>query len=182
MKQRATTEEGSANYYSIVNSPVGELMLAADASALTGLYFFGRDHIPSASDQWTLKPRHPILLQAATQLEEYFAGKRTRFSIPLHLTGTDFQEKVWQEIALIPYGQTISYSELAERAGAPQAIRAAGTTTGRNPVSIIVPCHRVMGKNGSMSGFAGGLEKKQYLLQLENAVPKQEKLLPGFAR
>ena len=180
MKTGETPEENLPINYSTIKSPVGDLMLVGDASDLIGLYFFACDHIPAASNQWSLKPKHPVLQQAAAQLDEYFAGKRTRFSIPLRLTGTDFQEKVWQEIALIPYGQTISYSELAERAGAPQAVRAAGTTTGRNPVSIIVPCHRVMGKNGSMTGFAGGLEKKRYLLELENSIPKPEKLLPGF--
>ena len=91
-------------------------------------------------------PEHPVLRQAAKQLQEYFAGKRRNFSLPLRLAGTDFQRRVWREIALIPYGETINYGELAKRAGAPQAIRAAGTNTGRNPLSIIIPCHRVDGK------------------------------------
>ena len=154
-------------YYSIVKSPINDLMLVADDSALTGLYFAGREHIPAASKQWKLNARHPVLKQAAKQLQEYFAGKRTEFSVLLRLAGTDFQQRVWREISLIPYGETISYSDLAKRAGAPQAIRAAGTNTGRNPVSIIIPCHRVVGKNGTMRGFAGGLEKKRRLLELE---------------
>src|SRR5262249_49580642 len=87
----------------------------------------------------------------------------------LRPTGTDFQEKIWQQIARIPYGKTISYSELAKRAGAPEAVRAAGTSTGRNPVAILIPCHRVVGKNGSMGGFAGGLERKHHLLELESS-------------
>ena len=157
------------NDYSIIKSPIDDLMLVADASALTGVYFFGGDHIPAASNRWALNPQHPILRQAAKQLREYFAGKRESFSLPLRLAGTDFQRKVWREIALIPYGKTASYSDLAKRAGAPQAIRAAGTSTGRNPVSIIIPCHRVMGKNGGLCGFAGGLERKRYLLELENS-------------
>jgi methylated-DNA-[protein]-cysteine S-methyltransferase len=167
MKQRAATEENIMNYYSVVKSPIDDLMLVADASALTGLYFVGCNHIPAACDRWTLNAQHPVLQQAAKQLREYFAGKKRGFSVPLHLAGTDFQERVWREIARIPYGETISYSDLAERAGAPQAIRAAGTNTGRNPLSIIIPCHRVLRKNGGMCGFAGGLERKRYLLELE---------------
>ena len=96
-------------------------------------------------------------------------GKGKSFSVPLRLSGTDFQKRVWREIALIPYGETLSYSELAKRAGAPHAVRAAGRSTGRNPVSIIIPCHRVVGKNGNMCGFAGGLEKKRHLLELESS-------------
>jgi len=165
MKQTKTTN--IMNYYSIIKSPIDDLILVTDESALTGLYFAGCDHIPAASKGWTLNARHPVLLQAAMQLQEYFAGKRMSFSLPLRLAGTDFQQRVWREIARIPYGETASYSDLAKRAGAPLAIRAAGMNTGRNPVSIIIPCHRVMGKNGSLCGFAGGLERKQYLLELE---------------
>src|SRR5262245_37140544 len=153
--------------YSVVKSPLGDLMLVADASSLLGLYFVGCDHLPSASGRWVLDPQHPVLQKAAKQLQEYFARKRESFSLPLRLAGTDFQQRVWRQIALIPYGETISYSDLAKRAGAPQAIRAAGTTTGRNPVSIIIPCHRVMGKNGRLCGFAGGLNRKRCLLELE---------------
>ncbi len=157
------------NYYSVIKSPIGDLMLVADASAVTGLYFAGHDHIPAESKHWILNGEHSVLRQVAKQLQEYFAGKRRIFSVPLRLAGTDFQQKVWREIALIPYGKTISYSDLAKRAGAPRAIRAAGTTTGRNPVSIIIPCHRVMGKDGGLCGFAGGLERKRHLLELENS-------------
>jgi methylated-DNA-[protein]-cysteine S-methyltransferase len=159
--------KNSVKYYCIIKSPVNDLMLVADDSALTGLYFAGCDHIPVASQHWTPNARHPVLKQTAKQLQEYFTGKRTSFSLPLRLTGTDFQEKIWRQIALIPCEKTISYSELAKRAGAPQAIRAVGTATGRNPLSIVIPCHRVMGKNGSLCGFAGGLAKKQQLLELE---------------
>lgn len=157
------------NYYAIIKSPLGELLPVADAAALTGLYFAGCQHIPAASKQWQRHDAHPILRLAEKQLQEYFAGKREKFSLPLRLTGTDFQENVWRQIALIPYGETISYSDLASRAGKPGAIRAAGTSTGRNPISIIVPCHRVVGKNGSLHGFAGGLERKRQLLRLENS-------------
>ncbi len=153
--------------YSIIKSLVGDLMLVADGSALTGLYFGGCQHVPAESKRWTLNAQHPVIEKTAKQLNEYFEGKRTSFLLPMRLAGTDFQEKIWRQIALIPYGKRISYSELANRAGAPQAIRAAGTATGQNPLSIIIPCHRVMGKNGGMCGFAGGLERKRLLLELE---------------
>ena len=156
------------NHYSILKSPIGELMLVADDSALTGIYFVGCDHMPAASKGWKLDARHPVLQQAAKQLQEYFAGKREAFSVPLRSVGTDFQKSVWRQIARIGYGKTLSYSDLAKRAGAPEAVRAAGTATGRNPLAIIVPCHRVVEKNGGMGGFAGGLERKRHLLGIEN--------------
>ena len=168
MKRIETKKEKDMQYYSIVQSPVGDLTLVADNGALTGVYFAGRDRIPGASKRWTRDARPPVLREAAKQLREYFAGKRKSFSLPLRLAGTDFQRRVWREIARIPYGETVSYSALAERAGAPLAVRAAGTSTGRNPAAIVVPCHRVMGKNGDLCGFGGGLERKRYLLKLEN--------------
>ena len=155
------------SYYSLLSTPIGELLLTADAMALTGVYFAGCDHIPAASRSWKRKPHHAILRQTADQLQEYFAGARQNFSLALQLTGTSFQKAVWREIARIPYGETMTYSELAQCAGAPRAIRAAGTSTGRNPVSIIIPCHRVVGKGGTLRGFAGGLERKRQLLELE---------------
>jgi methylated-DNA-[protein]-cysteine S-methyltransferase len=153
--------------FSTVSSPVGKLMLVADDSALTGLYFLECDHTPPDTRRWRHDPDHPLLRQTETELREYFDGSRQRFSLAVRPSGTQFQESVWREIARIPYGETISYSELASRAGAPQAVRAAGTSTGRNPVSIVIPCHRVMGKNGSMCGFGGGLDRKRFLLELE---------------
>src|SRR4051812_25101331 len=104
------------NYYSIIHSPIDDLMLVADDSGLTGVYFVGCDHIPAASSRWTHHGQHPVLQQAAGQLEEYFERKREGFSLPLHLAGTDFQQSVWREIARIPYGETVNYSELAKRA------------------------------------------------------------------
>src|ERR1017187_1342677 len=175
MKQTEKTGENIVNYYSLINSPIGDLMLVADASTLTGLYFVGCNHIPAASKGWALNAQLPVLRQAAKQLQEYFTGTRDNFSVPLRIAGTDFQEKIWREIAIIPYGETISYSDLAKRAGEPEAIRAAGTNTGRNPVAIIIPCHRVVGKNGGMGGFAGGLERKRLLLKLENSTTKPVK-------
>ncbi len=155
--------------YSIIKTPLDNLMLVANATELTGIYFVGCEHIPAAHKGWKRDARHPVLRKAEAQLQEYFAGKRTEFSLPLRLDGTGFQQRVWREIALIPHGKTISYSELARKAGAARAIRAAGTSTGRNPIGVIIPCHRVVGKNGGMGGYAGGLERKRYLLELENA-------------
>jgi methylated-DNA-[protein]-cysteine S-methyltransferase len=162
------TDTKLINEYSMIQSELGNLMLVTDGSALTGLYFAGCDHVPASRKHWKRNDQHPVLQLAAGQLGEYFAGKRTRFSVPLRLNGTEFQESIWREIARVPYGQTITYSELAGRAGASQAVRATGTTTGRNPISIIVPCHRIVGKDGAMCGFAGGLERKRRLLELEN--------------
>ena len=153
--------------YSIIKTPVGDLMLVANASELIGLYFCDCDHVSPKKRGSTLDPKHAVLRQATVQLQEYFDGKRTRFTLPLHFSGSNFQERVWQEIARIPYGKTISYSELARRAGKPQAIRAAGTNTGRNPLGIVIPCHRVLAKDGGIGGYAGGLERKRHLLELE---------------
>ena len=154
-----------------MQSPIGELLLVADESAFTGVYYAGRKHIPAIHKNWKTDWKNPILKEAVAQLKDYFAGKRDEFDLPLRMTGTGFQEKVWKEIARIPFGETLTYSELARRVGSPTAIRAAGASTGRNPMSIIVPCHRVVGKNGSLTGFAGGLERKRHLLKLENALP-----------
>lgn len=167
MKQ--TIEGQNEKSYSIIQSPIDDLMLVADNSGLAGVYFVGCKHLPAASNRWKHSPEHSLLLQAKEQLQEYFAGKRKSFSLPLSLDGTDFQQRIWRQIALIPYGRTVSYSDLAKRAGAPHAVRAAGTSTGRNPVAIVIPCHRVVGKDGGICGFAGGLSRKRYLLELENA-------------
>ncbi len=153
--------------YSTLKTALGDVLLVANESKLIGLYFDGHDHVPETRKTWTLEPKHPVLQEATRQLNEFFAGKRTEFSLPLHASGTEFQERVWREIARIPYGETISYSELARRAGNPKAVRAAGMNTGRNPLGILVPCHRVVGKNGAITGFAGGLSWKQHLLDLE---------------
>jgi methylated-DNA-[protein]-cysteine S-methyltransferase len=162
MKKNNSDERAVA--FTIVKSPIDDLLLVADDTALIGLYFAGL----SPNSDWTRNSSHPILQKTATQLADYFAGKLKTFSIPTRLDGTEFQKKIWYEIARIPYGKTVSYSDLAISAGNPQAIRAAGTSTGRNPISIIVPCHRVVGKNGAMCGFGGGLPRKQFLLNLEN--------------
>jgi methylated-DNA-[protein]-cysteine S-methyltransferase len=153
--------------YCILKQPLGDLLLVANETELIGLYFDRHSRFPTGRSGWKLDPQHPVLREARKQLDEYFVGKRTRFSLPLHFRGTEFQERVWREIWRIPYGQTISYGELARRAGKPRAIRAAGMNTGKNPLGIVIPCHRVIGKDGSITGFAGGLEWKRHLLNLE---------------
>ncbi len=155
-------------FYSILKtSSLGDLLLVANPTHLTGIYFFDRRHSPAVQSDWKLAPRQAVLKQAREQLQAYLKKADGHFSLPVHFSGTDFQQRVWREIAKIPFGQTITYSELATRAGAPEAIRAAGTATGKNPLSIVIPCHRVVGKNATLRGYAGGLERKRHLLELE---------------
>ncbi len=147
-----------------VPSPVGELLLTTDGKALTGLYFDNEHGLTGAAER---DDSHPVFKTTAKQLKEYFAGKRTEFDVPLQPTGTEFQLNVWLALREIPYGQTISYGEQAKRIGRPTGSRAVGTANGRNPISIIVPCHRVIGANGSLTGYGGGLARKELLLALE---------------
>ncbi len=148
-------------------SPLGELVLAASAHGLCGLYFEQHRYF-GGTDGWRHDPDHIHLRMTAQQLDAYFAGSRTSFDVPLDLTGTAFQLSVWQALGQIGYGTTSSYGMQAERIGRPTAVRATGTAIGRNPVSIVVPCHRVLGQHGALSGYAGGLERKQFLLELES--------------
>ena len=161
--------------YLILNTAVlGDLLLTANATKLTGIYFADREHAPEIQKDWQLDPRHEVLRLAGDQLRDFLNGRRNSFTVDLDAVGTDFQREVWRQIALIPFGETITYSELAKRAGAPNAVRAAGTATGRNPHSIIVPCHRVIGKSGTKGGYAGGLDRKRQLLRLEMGLPEGE--------
>jgi methylated-DNA-[protein]-cysteine S-methyltransferase len=155
------------SYTYLKTQMLGELLLVATSTHLVGIYFPNHKHGPKLPDDWELNPKHPILRQAGAEIQEYLNGKRTSFAVPISFEGTGFQHEIWKQIALIPFGETITYSELAQRAKAPQAVRAAGAATGRNPLSIIVPCHRIVGKNGSMTGFAGGLDRKRSLLKIE---------------
>ncbi len=148
-------------------SPLGELVLAATARGLSGLYF-GQHRYFRGTDGWRHDPAQRHLRTTARQLDDYFAGSRTAFEVPLDLTGTAFQLSVWQSLGQIGYGITSSYRMQAEQIGRPTAVRATGTAIGRNPVSIVVPCHRVLGQHGALSGYAGGLERKQFLLDLES--------------
>jgi methylated-DNA-[protein]-cysteine S-methyltransferase len=150
-----------------IQSPVGRLLLAGDGVRLQHIHFqTGRRDLRPAAD-WVRDPRK--FARVIVQLEEYFAGKSKRFDVALGAKGTDFQHIVWNALVRIPYGETVSYGELARRIGHPQASRAVGLANGANPLPIIVPCHRVIGSNGSLTGFGGGLEVKRRLLELEGA-------------
>jgi len=150
-------------------SPLGELLLAADADGLAGAWFVGQQHQPDAQ-AWRRQADHPLLLQAQTQITQYLAGARQTFDVPLSLKqGTAFQQRVWQALQAIPFGQTRSYSDIAQALGAPQAVRAVGAAIGRNPWIMLVPCHRVLGAKGALTGYAAGLARKQSLLSLEAA-------------
>jgi methylated-DNA-[protein]-cysteine S-methyltransferase len=148
-------------------SPLGTMLLAASDRGLAGVWFVGQRHGPDASG-WREDPQHPVLVEAIAQLRAYFAGERVTFDLPLDLqAGTAFQQSVWDALRTIPRGGTTSYAELARRVGKPKAARAIGAAVGRNPVSIVVPCHRVLGTDGTLTGYAGGLERKTALLRLE---------------
>lgn len=151
-------------------SPLGPMVVAATGKGLAGLWFEGQRHMPENS-AWPHRPAHPVLARAVAQLADYFAGRRSHFDLPLDLQGgTAFQQAVWAALLNIPSGATTSYGDLSGRIGKPAAVRAVGAAVGRNPLSIIVPCHRVLGKDGSLTGYAGGLERKSALLQLEGAL------------
>jgi len=151
-------------------SPLGTIIVAATSRGLAGLWFEGQKHQPDMNG-WPEDPRHPVLLQAMAQLDEYFAGKRERFELPLDLQrGTPFQQSVWRALLAIPAGGTSSYARICHAIGKPAAARAVGAAVGRNPLSIVVPCHRVLGTDGSLTGYAGGLQRKSALLQLEGAL------------
>jgi methylated-DNA-[protein]-cysteine S-methyltransferase len=156
-------------YYTTIGSPVGPLLLTSDGSALTGVSMTDQRHGPAIGADSIEDRSVSPLVEAARQLCEYFEGRRTEFSLPLAEAGTDFQRRVWLELTRIPYGETISYGELARRIGNPKAMRAVGLANGRNPWGIVVPCHRVIGADGSLTGYGGGLERKQILLSLERA-------------
>ncbi len=152
------------------DSPLGTMIVAATGRGLAGVWFEGQRHLPDTS-RWPHQPRQPVLRMAVAQLAEYFAGQRTAFDLPLDLQGgTVFQQSVWQALLAIPRGATTSYASLSRRIGQPAAVRAVGAAVGRNPLSIVVPCHRVVGADGSLTGYAGGLERKSALLQLEGAL------------
>jgi methylated-DNA-[protein]-cysteine S-methyltransferase len=154
--------------YDQFDTPHGTMLIAATEKGLAGVYFKGQKYFPKKPG-WQRDARHPVLRQARRELMEYFAGKRKRFDVALDPQGTPFQRSVWKSIAKVDFGRTITYGELAQRAGHPGSARAAGAATGRNPLSVIVPCHRIMGSDGSLTGYAGGLNRKRALLALEGA-------------
>jgi len=151
-------------YYSRIDSPVGPLLLAVSQGGLVALEFGAAN----VGDGWVESAKK--IAPYARQLEEYFAGRRRRFDLPLDLRGTDFQKRCWQELLKIPYGETRSYADIARAIGNPSAVRAVGLANGQNPIAIIVPCHRVIGSDCSLTGYGGGLETKRKLLELEGAL------------
>jgi methylated-DNA-[protein]-cysteine S-methyltransferase len=155
--------------YKTMQSPVGELKLVASDKGLAGVLWendksWRVPHLKSAVED----KAHPVLWEAERQLNEYFAGTRKEFTLPLEFTGTDFNKKVWEALLTIPYGETRTYGQIAQQIGEPDTARAVGVANAKNPLSIVAPCHRVMGAKGKLTGFAGGLEAKAYLLNLES--------------
>ena len=156
-------------YYDLYESPHGRILLVASDEGLSGVYFDGQKYHPQLAAAGRHDASNALLRQAKCELAEYFGGERKRFETALAPAGTPFQRRVWRAISTVDFGTTIAYGELARRAGCPGSARAAGAATGRNPIGIIVPCHRIVGANGSLTGYAGGLEKKRALLVLEGA-------------
>jgi methylated-DNA-[protein]-cysteine S-methyltransferase len=153
-----------------MDSPVGALKLVAHDQALVAVMWDNEDHKRVRLAELIEDRQHPMLLRVKKQLEEYFAGQRLQFDLPLVFQGTDFQQQVWQALLTIPYGEKRSYKDIAVQIGNEKAVRAVGAANGRNPISIIAPCHRVIGSSGALVGFAGGLDKKQILLSLEQQI------------
>ena len=150
-----------------LDSPIGRLRLVSDGKHLVKIEFENQYNADEAANETA----DPVLEASATQLKEYFAGKRHSFDLPLAAAGTDFQRSVWAALAAIPYGELRSYRDIAHSIAKPKAVRAVGAANGRNPLPIVVPCHRVIGSDGSLTGFAGGLQAKTCLLELEGALP-----------
>jgi methylated-DNA-[protein]-cysteine S-methyltransferase len=154
-------------YYKLLDSPLGTLLLTSDGRSLTGLHMQGQKYFPEQTQEWQESEQLDVLIQTQAQLAEYFAQQRQQFELPLDPVGTAFQKRVWQQLVQIPFGEMLSYGELAKQLGSPTASRAVGAANGRNPISIVVPCHRVVASNGSLTGYAGGVDRKQWLLQHE---------------
>lgn len=148
--------------YSTIASPIGDLLFTWEGQSLSGVYMESHKGGPTPTEHWHRDDTGMAPMRE--QLTEYFAGVRQAFDLPLHFRGTEFQRRVWDALLAIPFGTTTTYTEIAQKVGAEKAVRAVGAAVGRNPISIIVPCHRVLGANGSLTGFAGGLDRKHWLL------------------
>lgn len=160
----------------VIDSPVGKLKLVAGERGLAAILWENDNPRRVPLGEVIESEHHPVLLEAERQLREYFAGERQAFALPLDFRGTEFQRRVWSALLTIPFGETRSYAQIAAQLGCPAAVRAVGAANGRNPISIIAPCHRVVGSNGKLTGFAGGLEAKAQLLSLEREAPSQNVL------
>lgn len=170
VKEIEAVEEKTVIYYTCYESPLETLLLTSEGAALTGLSMVAQKHAPQIGRDWIRRDDAAPFPEAKRQLDAYFAGTLTRFDLPLSAPGTPFQRRVWEELRRIPYGQTVSYGELAERIGSPNASRAVGLANGRNPLFLVVPCHRVIGANGKLTGYGGGISRKAALLDYEAAV------------
>jgi methylated-DNA-[protein]-cysteine S-methyltransferase len=154
-------------HFTHFDSPLGTMLAIGAETAITDLHMVSGKYLPKLADDWIDSPTLPVLLQLRTELDEYFAGTRKSFSVKLAPEGTAFQRAAWTALTKIPFGQTRSYGEQAASIGNPKAVRAIGAANGKNPIAIVVPCHRVIGANGTLTGYAGGLDKKEFLLKLE---------------
>lgn len=161
-----------SNAYKIIASPVGDLTLIASDKGLMAILWENDDPARVKIDAGEQKDDHALLCKTEKQLREYFSGERKKFEVPLDFYGTEFQQQVWQALLTIPFGETRSYLQIAQQIGNEKSVRAVGAANGKNPISIIAPCHRVIGSSGKLIGFAGGLEAKAFLLQLES--PKKQ--------
>lgn len=170
------------NHFTRVDSPLGLMLLTSDGTALTGVYFVGQKYEPTPRKDWVQAPRDALFTSARAQLNKYFARDPSGFDVPFNLQGTPFQLRVWRALRAIPHGATLSYSALASTIGVPQSVRAVAAAVGRNPISIMVPCHRVIGSDGSLTGYAGGLDRKRALLNLETRVPASFELVKAIGR
>jgi methylated-DNA-[protein]-cysteine S-methyltransferase len=159
-----------ADAFTTLSSPVGALTIVASDAGIVAILWEHDDPDRVRLGALAEQPGHPLLRDAAEQLGDYFAGTRQVFDLPLDFRGTDFQKNVWNALLAIPFGETRTYAEIARAIGHPTATRAVGAANGRNPISIVAPCHRVIGANGALTGFAGGIEAKHYLLRLEGSV------------
>jgi methylated-DNA-[protein]-cysteine S-methyltransferase len=164
------TGDNTVTYYTHCESPLGSILLTSDGESLTSLYLVAPQREPATGPDWVRRDDAAPFAEAKRQLAAYFDGRLTEFDLPLAMRGTGFQTRVWEELKGIPYGVTISYGELARRIGQPNASRAVGLANGRNPIAIIIPCHRVIGANGKLTGYGGGLSRKEALLALEASV------------
>lgn len=153
--------------HTVIDSPLGPLTLLASGEFLSGVYFENHRGKPSKSEQGSEASNHPVLVQAATQLREYFAARRSSFELALTTDGSALQERVWAILRRLDYGQTMSYGEIAVELGDLNLSQAVGAAVGANPLSIVIPCHRVVGRDGRLTGYAGGVDRKRFLLELE---------------
>ena len=164
---------GEKTFTCVITTPLGQIRVAAEDGALRGLWFIGQKYFPRGVENWIEKPDYPVFASLGTWLKEYFAGKNPPLDIPLSPAGTDYQKAVWKLLLEIPYGKTTTYGAITAQlcaGGRKASAQAVGGAVGHNPISIIIPCHRVVGADGSLTGYAGGLEKKRKLLELEGSI------------